>query len=141
MQLGWLEIVVILLSVCVGVGLTLLYQRYRKPRSQQELEAEHKRLQEEVMEHFVTTANLVNDMTDSYKAVFDHLNEGATKLVDNTELRERLPNEERKVITLSRIGQSESGIAGESNHTSADLNEQENGGAELPEEDLEPPRF
>ena len=80
MQLGWLEIVAIVLSVCAGIGLTLLYQCYRKPRSQVELEAEHKKLQEDVMEHFVTTANLLNDMTDSYKAVFDHLNEGANRL-------------------------------------------------------------
>lgn len=140
MQLGWIEIVALGFSVFAGIGVTLLYQHYRKPRSQLELEAEHKKLQEEVMEHFVTTANLVNDMTDSYKAVFDHLNKGAGKLVDSEELRERLPLEDARVITLSRIGQSdpETQAAGA---TSADSQSAENGDDSLDPENLEPPRF
>jgi len=80
-------------------------------------------------------------MTDSYKAVFDHLNDGATKLVDGAELRERLPNEERKVITLSRIGQVDENSNGGTIQTGADPDEQEYSPAQSPEEDLEPPRF
>ena len=137
MQLGWLEIIAIVLSIGAGIGFTLLYQRYRKPRSQTELEAEHKKLQDDVMDHFVKTANLVNDMTDSYKAVFDHLNEGATGLVDNAELRERLPHEDGSVITLSRIGQLES-VSGATQDESSDPGDNVEA---PPEEDLEPPRF
>jgi len=139
--MDWQIIVLPSVGLALGIGLTLLFQRFRKPRSLVELEAEHNKLQEEVMAHFVTTANLVNDMTDSYKAVFDHLNDGATKLVDGAELRERLPNEERKVITLSRIGQVDEDSNGSANHTDADPDEQEYSPAQSPEEDLEPPRF
>ena len=139
--MDWQIIVLPSLGLALGIGLTLLFQRFRKPRSLVELEAEHNKLQEEVMAHFVTTANLVNDMTDSYKAVFDHLNDGATKLVDGAELRERLPNEERKVITLSRIGQVDENSNGGTIQTGADPDEQEYSPAQSPEEDLEPPRF
>lgn len=140
MQLGWPYIGAIVLGVFVGIGLMLLYQRYRKPRSQVQLEAEHEKLKEDVLEHFVTTANLVNDMTDSYKAVFDHLNEGAGKLVDSTELRARLPQEDARVITLSRIGQYDP--ESQTNAESASSHDgEENGGQGAEEEDLEPPRF
>lgn len=141
MQLAWLEIVAMVLSVFVGIGLTLVYQHYHKPRSHLQLEAEHKKLQEDVLDHFVTTANLVNDMTDSYKAVFDHLNEGANKLVDSTELRQRLPHEDRGVITLSRIGQPEAGSETGDVSVSSTRDGVENGGHQATEEDLEPPRF
>jgi uncharacterized membrane-anchored protein YhcB (DUF1043 family) len=127
-------------GIVSGICLTLLYQRFRKPRSQLELEAEHKRLKEDVMEHFVTTANLVNDMTDSYKAVFDHLNEGAGNLVDRTELRERLPYEDARVVTLSRIGQSEV-ESGSENTTGPATASPAEPGDDTAEEDLEPPRF
>jgi uncharacterized membrane-anchored protein YhcB (DUF1043 family) len=140
MQLGWLEIIALVIGALAGIGLTLLFQHYRKPRSMLELEAEHNKLKEDVMEHFVTTANLVNDMTDSYKAVFDHLNEGAGNLVDRTELRERLPYEDARVVTLSRIGQSEA-ESGSENTTTPDTVSPAEPGDDTADEDLEPPRF
>lgn len=137
----WQIIIYLSTGLALGVGLTLFYQRYRKPRSVQQLDAEYKKLQEDVMEHFVTTANLVNDMTDSYKAVFDHLNAGANKLVDNTELRERLPHEDQRVITLSRIGQPEARSETAAAAQSSTREGAENGSHQATEEDLEPPRF
>lgn len=60
--------------------------------------------QEEVADHFVKTAELVNRLTDSYKEVFDHLRDGAGRLVDEETLRERLSHEEDKDVTLHLIG-------------------------------------
>lgn len=59
---------------------------------------------EEVADHFVKTAELVNRLTDSYKEVFDHLRDGAGKLVDEETLRQRLAHEEDKDVTLHLIG-------------------------------------
>lgn len=63
---------------------------------------------EEVADHFVTTAELVNRLTDSYKEVFDHLRQGAESLVDEETLRKRLAEEENKDVTLHLIGYRES---------------------------------
>lgn len=62
---------------------------------------------EEVADHFVKTAELVNRLTDSYKKVFDHLRDGAGKLVDEETLRQRLAHEEDKDVTLHLIGYRE----------------------------------
>jgi uncharacterized membrane-anchored protein YhcB (DUF1043 family) len=65
--------------------------------------------QEEVADHFVKTAELVNRLTDSYKEVFDHLRDGAGRLVDEQTLRERLAHEENKDVTLHLIGYRDGG--------------------------------
>ena len=136
----WEISIALALGVIVGIGLTLAFSHFRKPRSLLLLEAEHSKLRDDVMEHFVTTANLVNDMTDSYKAVFDHLNEGATKLVDGELLRERLPHDDTKVITLSRIGQPITQTDTEDGQQSSEKEEKSAPQQEV-EDDLEPPRF
>ena len=106
MQSMWLIIAVTtVVATVAGVLLTLLVQRYRKPRSLLEIEAAHAHLQQQVADHFVKTAELVNEMTDSYKAVFDHLNAGANTLVDKQVLHERLPQKTVPQITLGHIGQ------------------------------------
>src|SRR6056297_354790 len=64
---------------------------------------------EEVADHFVKTAELVNQLTDSYKEVFDHLREGAGHLVEEEILRERLAHRDDEKVTLQRIGYAGSG--------------------------------
>jgi len=68
------------------------------------LKRENERFREEVNEHFVQTAELINQLTDSYKAVFDHLSEGAEKLVDEKAVRERMPQVSDEEIRLKRLG-------------------------------------
>lgn len=68
------------------------------------LKRENERFREEVNEHFVQTAELINQLTDSYKAVFDHLSEGAEKLVDEKAVRDRMPQVGNEEIRLKRIG-------------------------------------
>lgn len=79
--------------------------------------------QEEVADHFVKTAELVNSLTDSYKEVFDHLRQGAETLVDEETLRKRLSREEEKDVTLHLIG-----------YRSADGREGSEGGATVGEQ-------
>src|SRR6056297_2878341 len=64
---------------------------------------------EEVADHFVKTAELVNQLTDSYKEVFDHLRDGAGHLVDEEILRQRLAHQDDEKVTLQRIGYAGSG--------------------------------
>lgn len=57
----------------------------------------------EVAEHFARTSQLVDGMTDSYKAVFDELQEGAHKLMAPEQLKDLLADQSEEVITLSRL--------------------------------------
>ncbi|MEX2497642.1 MAG: DUF1043 family protein [Wenzhouxiangellaceae bacterium] len=69
-----------------------------------QLKQENDKFRNEVTEHFVETARLINQMTDSYKQVFDHLSSGAEKLVDDHKLAERLPPSSGQEVKLSNFG-------------------------------------
>ncbi len=72
------------------------------------LQKDHEQFREEVTDHFVETAQLINQLTDSYKAIFDHLSDGADRLVDPDTLRQRLPATGDKEVRLRRIGAGDS---------------------------------
>lgn len=72
--------------------------------SVEQLKEENARFREEVNEHFVQTAELINRLTDSYKAVFDHLSDGAERLVDKEAVRERMPQVTDREVRLKHIG-------------------------------------
>ena len=73
-----------------------------------QLKQENDKFRNEVTDHFVETARLINQMTDSYKQVFDHLSSGAEKLVDEKSLAERLPPVSGQEVRLSQFGASAS---------------------------------
>lgn len=69
-----------------------------------QLKAENERFREEVNAHFVQSAQLINELTDSYKKVFDHLSDGADRLVDKDTTRDRMPQVGRQEVRLRHIG-------------------------------------
>lgn len=69
-----------------------------------QLKQENDKFRNEVTEHFVETARLINQMTDSYKEVFDHLSSGAERLVDDKKLAERLPPASGQEVRLGGFG-------------------------------------
>lgn len=79
-------------------------QADRSGRSMRAVEAQHQQFRDEVNQHFVETAELINRMTDSYKAVFDHLSEGAERLVENRVVEERMPKVGDHEVRLKHIG-------------------------------------
>lgn len=87
-----------------------------------QLKRENQKFREEVTEHFVETARLINQLTDSYKEVFDHLSKGANELADEKALAEKMPQVGDEEVRLRRIGapaesssaQSESGASKDS---------------------------
>ncbi len=90
-------------GLAAGAAAVWLWFRYGAAADRADTRQQAK-YQEEVADHFVKTAELVNRLTDSYKEVFDHLRDGAGKLVDEETLRERLSHEEDKDVTLHLIG-------------------------------------
>ena len=97
-------------GVVIGlmVGATAIWlwmdKKVGDPDSVETLKRENQIFRDQVNEHFVQTAELINQLTDSYKAVFDHLSEGAEKLVDEKAVRERMPQVSAEEIRLKRLG-------------------------------------
>jgi uncharacterized protein len=100
---GIIGVVVGLLLGGTGVWLWLS-RRGSDGGSVAQLKEENARFREEVNEHFVQTAELINRLTDSYKAVFDHLSDGADRLVDEEAVRERMPQVTDQEVRLKHIG-------------------------------------
>ncbi len=104
--IGWLA-AGLLIGGAAGAVITWWLARGKAGSpSYRKLERDHEEFKEEVTDHFVETAQLINQLTDSYKAIFEHLSEGADKLVDPDTLRQRLPATGDQEVRLRRIGAS-----------------------------------
>lgn len=56
--------------------------------------------QQDVAEHFEETANLVDDMTQSYKKVFDHMGKSARLLMTDEQIQEQIEKRKGNKVTL-----------------------------------------
>ena len=92
-----------------GIGALIALRRGRNdPTSARSLERELETYRRDVADHYVETAKRVDALTHAYKAVYDHLEDGAVRLVGEAELRQRLDRLEdasREPVTLEGIGQ------------------------------------
>lgn len=75
----------VLIGIAAGFYFSILNGSEKKRL--QELEAKLKEAENQmsgykqnVTDHFVTTSNLLNNMTDSYRAIYDHMSDGAKTL-------------------------------------------------------------
>lgn len=100
----WLFVVVVFVVGSI-LGFAFFTLRYRNSRRlkklQDELDAKTEELEiyrEDVSDHFLKTAELVDNLTQSYKAVYDHLEGGAYQLVGDEKFRKQL--EQRKQLQL-----------------------------------------
>ena len=86
------------------IGGAIVYAMRRgRSKADAEAQAAEAKYREQVAEHFVATAKLVDGLTDSYKSLFDHLQTGAGELLDEDTLQRRLAEDDR-VIMLNRLG-------------------------------------
>ena len=56
-----------------------------------------------VNKHFARTADAVDQLTDSYKNVFNHLSDGAQTLMEKEALAQQLEKRQGKTVTLSYL--------------------------------------
>ncbi|NEZ04162.1 DUF1043 family protein [Wenzhouxiangella sp. XN201] len=102
--LTW-TIIGLIAGAAIGAGAVWIFAvRRAGPMSVNEMKKENEHFREEVNAHFVQTAELINELTDSYKAVFDHLSDGAERLVDKEAVRERMPQVSHREVRLRHIG-------------------------------------
>lgn len=103
---AWIAVLIAILAG-TGLGYWLAQLTQRKTnggKSVTELRQEHEQFRDQVTEHFAETAQLVNQLTDSYKAVFDHLSSGAQQLADTDKLQQRLPPMDASAVSIQRVG-------------------------------------
>jgi len=118
-------------GLLIGIAMMALWGMWRSRqaaksgRSVEALEQRHRQFREEVNGHFVETAELINRMTDSYKAVFDHLSQGAERLVEDRVVQERMPKVGDDEVRLKHIGHRVKWPIDESGETKASKEEPE----------------
>lgn len=133
----WAGITGVIIGLLVGGTAAWLWlRRSSNAETVANLKRENEQFREEVNEHFVQTAELINQLTDSYKAVFDHLSEGAEKLVDPEVVRERMPQVSDEEVRLKRLGAPRAAApadeeAGAGEAGEADKSDGERGDAEV----------
>ena len=99
-----LWIVGIIVAFAVGILIGALISKDSKislsiQKSKKELED----YKDSVSEHFGKTADLVDNLTNSYKDVFDHLGKSAHELLSEEEVKKHLQSRASKAVTLSYI--------------------------------------
>lgn len=104
----WWGLLGLLAGVALGGAGVWLLWRLRSgsdtPDAIARIRRDNERFRQEVDAHFIQTAELINQLTDSYKAVFDHLSDGAERLVDRDAVRERMPQVSAREVRLRHIG-------------------------------------
>lgn len=85
------QIISSLLIFAVGIGIGVLLQRYVLSRGthvsllEKELDTlkgEQLQIKDTLQQHFTQTADLTHDLTNSYKALYDHLASGASQFTE-----------------------------------------------------------
>ena len=88
--------------ICIGLGYwwaTASQKRATGGKSIRELAQEKQDYQDQVVEHFKTTAELLNEMTDKYRDVYRHMAEGAQSLAASESASPALAALQRGLLT------------------------------------------
>ena len=99
-----LTLITSILIFAVGMGLGILLQRYVLSRGthvallekeMDQLKGEQLHLKDSLQHHFHQTADLANELTSSYKALYDHLAGGAQQFTEKplADLKQVLEND------------------------------------------------
>ncbi len=96
------------IGLVVG-GLFMYFATKNKSSKQSVKDVEEKleNYQQEVEGHFAKTADLIDNLTDSYKEVFEHLSESAEKLLTEEQIQNQLVNRRSREVTIKYLKGSE----------------------------------
>ena len=101
-----MEWIPILSAFIIGAALAgagvWFWMRSQTSRPLSELKAEHQQLKDELTDHFVRTSEKVEELSESYRAVMAELRDGASHLVDQKTLIERLGEDRARRLLLEK---------------------------------------
>ena len=88
----------------IAIGVLIMYFLSGKgsssAKSVAQVEEKLTKYQEDVVSHFEQTADLVDELTQSYKKVFDHLGQSARELLTDEQVKEQIEKRKDRKITL-----------------------------------------
>jgi len=92
-------------GVVIGIGIALFFMRSGSSdkASASKVEAQLKDYQQQVENHFAKTSELIDELTDSYKNVFEHLSESAQSLLTEEQIQQQIENRRDRQVTLSYL--------------------------------------
>lgn len=90
-------------------GLIMYFARAGKAsdHSAKALEKKLENYQQDVEAHFSKTADLIDNLTNSYQEVFEHLSESAEKLLTEEQIKNQLMNRKSREVTIKYLKGSE----------------------------------
>lgn len=111
-MIDWVLIIsAALLGCALGMaGMYLVSQRKGQQHSVKEMEQRLDDYQHKVEEHFTKTADLIDNLTDSYQAVFTHLSESAEDLLTDEQIRQQLINRRAREVTIKYLKSNEEDV-------------------------------
>lgn len=113
-------IALIAAAVGIGVGIAIAYAAFPWSKRARKLEKELEGVKEsydgyrgEVNQHFVKTSELFQEMTDRYRAIYEHMASGAQALCRETPEPPRLDLPEMRVLPANPTTETDTDVPGE----------------------------
>ncbi|TDR22676.1 YhcB family protein [Marinicella litoralis] len=105
-------LIYILVAGVVGllIGMVVMHLLHKKTTSDTGVKAVQEKLdkyQLEVESHFSKTADLIDNLTDSYKEVFEHLSDSAESLLTDEQIQNQLINRKSREVTIKYLKSSD----------------------------------
>lgn len=96
-----------LLGIVVGALIMYFISLGNKDSDTTKIEEKLNNYQQDVVQHFEQTADLVDDLTQSYKKVFDHLNKSARELMTEEQLKLQIEKRKGQKVTLEFLSEED----------------------------------
>lgn len=105
-------LIYILVAGVVGLlgGMLVMHLMHKKTAENTDVKAVQEKLdkyQVEVENHFSKTADLIDNLTDSYKQVFEHLSDSAENLLTDDQIQNQLINRKSREVTIKYLKSSD----------------------------------
>lgn len=100
------QIIILIISILVALLIGFLIGKSigkSQNSGQQKAEEELQNYKDAVKNHFVKSADIVDDLTAQYKNLFDHLGQSAEDLLGKEDVMKLLEERQNKTVTLSYI--------------------------------------
>lgn len=88
------------------LGMLVMHLLHQKTTSNNDVQSVQQKLddyQAEVESHFSKTADLIDNLTESYKEVFDHLSDSAEHLLTDEQIQNQLINRKSREVTIKYL--------------------------------------
>lgn len=96
------------LGLALGIAAMYLINRRQGARSSvKQVEQRLNEYQKQVENHFSKTADLIDNLTESYQAVFSHLADSAEDLLTDEQIRNQLINRRSREVTIKYLKSDE----------------------------------